>query len=155
MRRLAWHFQTAEAEADPYLKSAKAVSTAAMIYKNFPDATIDIRVLQCKLWQAQWVKLHPSQDQAFTHGATPESLRPYYLDRACAFACVTIFESGHYNLHPEELADVMAMSTGDSLFVGDALLCDSSPQSCSGVIRRISGNIGRPGIAFLVPPEAP
>lgn len=160
VRRLAWHLQTAEAEVDPYLKSAKAVSTAAMVYRNFPEATIDIRVLQCKLWQAQWVKTIISQvpvlqDHRITPGAIPQSIRPYHLDRACAFACITMFESGHYDPNPEELANVMAMSTGDSLFVGVALLCDPSPESCSGIIKRISGNIGRPGIAFLVPPVAP
>ena len=165
VRRLAWHFQTADSGADPYLKSAKAVSTAAMVYKNFPDATIDIRVLQCKLWQAQWVNAAASlesdnQFQVLKHGGisrgtTPQSLKPYSLNRACAFACVTMFESGHYDPNPEELSDVMAMSTGDSLYVGGALLCDPSPVSCSGMIKRISGNIGRPGIAFLVPPLAP
>ena len=165
VRRLAWHFQTADAGADPHLKSAKAVSTAAMIYKNFPDATIDIRVIQCKLWQAQWVNAAASSESQYKshlftnggtpHGATPQSLTPYSLNRACAFACVTMFESGHYDPNPEELSNVMAMSTGDSLFVGGALLCDPSPISRSGMIKRISGNIGRPGIAFLVPPLAP
>ncbi|CAF9936138.1 MAG: hypothetical protein HETSPECPRED_010027 [Heterodermia speciosa] len=158
--RLAWHFQTAEVEADPYMQSAKAVSTAAMTYSNFPDATIDIRVLQCKLWQAQWVKsavseLFISQRNLQSSRVTPLSLEPYRLNRACAFSCITMFESGHYDANPSELVNVMAMSSGDSLFVGSALLCDPSLESYSADIKRIAGNIGRPGIAFLVPPVAP
>ena len=158
--RLAWHFQTAEVEADPYMQSAKAVSTAAMTYSNFPDATIDIRVLQCKLRQAQWVKsavsqLFNSQRNLQSSRVTPLSLEPYRLDRACAFSCITMFESGHYDANPLELLNVMAMSSGDSLFVGSALLCDPSLESYSADIKRIVGNIGRPGIAFLVPPVAP
>ncbi|KAG6990912.1 hypothetical protein G7Y79_00060g092160 [Physcia stellaris] len=158
--RLAWHFQTAEVEADPYMQSAKAVSTAAMTYSNFPDATIDVRVLQCKLWQAQWVKWAVSQTLGLQRSTTtsrvaPPSLQSYRLDRACAFSCITMFESGHYDANPTELVNVMAMSSGDSLFVGAALLCDPSQDSYSGDIKRIAGNIGRPGIAFLVPPVDP
>lgn len=159
-RQLAWHFQTAYVEADPYMQSAKAVSTAAMTYSNFPDATIDIRVLQCKLWQAQWVKSAVShtldwQRNTTTDMLTPLGLRPYLLDRACAFSCITMFESGHYDANPTELVNVMAMSSGDSLFVGAALLCEPSKDSYSGDIKRTAGNIGRPGIAFLVPPVDP
>ena len=158
--QLAWHFQTAEVEADPYMQSAKAVSTAAELYRGFPDATIDIRVLQCKLWQAQWVKSVVSQTprsqvHMTSRQVTPPSLEHYRLNQACAFACVTMFESGHYDANPAELANVMAMSSGDSLYVGAALLCDPSERSLSGAIKRIAGNIGRPGIAFLVPPVAP
>ncbi|KAL8783121.1 MAG: hypothetical protein Q9195_009483, partial [Heterodermia aff. obscurata] len=158
--RLAWHFQTAEVEADPYMQSAKAVSTAAMTYSNFPDATIDIRILQCKLWQAQWVKSAVSQMRDLPRSMeksriTPLSLVPYHLDRACAFTCITMFESGHYDANPIELENVMAMSSGDSLFVGAALLCDPSLESYSADIKRIAGNIGRPGITFLIPPVAP
>lgn len=160
VNRLSWYFRTAEVEADPYMQSAKAVSTAAMAYSNFPDATIDIRVLQCKLWQAQWVRSAVSQMTNSPHNVqtsrvAPLSLEPYRLDRACAFTCITMFESGHYDANPSELVDVMAMSSGDSLFVGAALLCDPSLESYSADIKRIAGNIGRPGIAFLVPPQAP
>ena len=160
VRQLAEHFQTAEVETDPYMQSAKAVSTAAMIYRNFPDATIDIRVLQCRLWQSQWVRstashISRSQYQMTTAHATPPSLKPYSLDQACAFACVTMFESGHYDINPVELENVMALSSGDSLYVGAVLLCDPSVNSSAGTIKRIAGNIGRPGIAFLVPPVEP
>ena len=158
IHNLAYHFQTAEVKTDPYMQSAKAVSSAAQIYRNFQDATIDIRVLQRKLWETQWVRgarRYSVNDEITQTRHNPPSLLPYSLDRAHAFACVTMFESGHYDANPAELENVMAMSSGDSLYVGAALLCDPSRESFSGTIKRISGNIGRPGIAFLVPPVAP
>ena len=160
MGQLAWHFQTANVKADPHMQSAKAVSTAAMIFRKFPDVTIDIHVLQRKVWEAKWLRstvsnMMKSQVHMTTSRVTPPSLEPYELDLACAFACVTMFDSGHYDADPAELVNVMAMSSGDSLYVGAALLCDPSEDLFSGDIKRIAGNIGRPGIAFLVPPLAP
>ena len=202
IEQLAWHFQLAEPQADPYVQSTKAVSTAAMVYKSFPEATIDIRILECKLWQAHWVASAISQTRGFRDNlrpergllyagrgtklcrvriqwtgnlrdhlcfdratstlylfrhmtATPSSLEPYDLNQAAAFACVTMFETGRYNVNPAELGNVMAMSSGNSLFLGAALLRDPSQESLSGAIRRIDGNIGRPGIVFLVPPVDP
>lgn len=160
VNQLARIFQTANVEADPHMQSAKAFSTAAMIYKKFPDATVDVRVIQCKLWQAQWVRSavarrFNSQQMMPTTHATPLCLEHYLLDRASAFACITMFESGRYDVNPFELENVMAMSSGDSIYVGAALLCDPSQESYSGAIKRVAGNIGRPGIAFLVPPVDP
>lgn len=160
VNQLAWIFQTANVEADPHMQSAKAVSTAAMIYKKIPDATVDVRVIQCKVWQAQWVRSavaqrFNSQQKMPTTRETPLCMEHYLLDRASAFACITMFESGRYDVNPVELENVMAMSSGDSIYVGAALLCDPSHKSRSGAIKRIPGNIGRPGIAFLVPPVDP
>lgn len=47
------------------------------------------------------------------------------------------------------------MSSGNSLYIACGLLCDPSDESSFGGIRRIPGNIGRPGLAYLVPPVDP
>ena len=47
------------------------------------------------------------------------------------------------------------MSTGDSIFVAAPLLCDPAIRSEPCKLRRIAGNIGRAGIAFMVPPSSP
>ena len=86
---------------------------------------------------------------------TPEALQPYILDQARSFTCITQFDSGHYDTDPEQLRDIMAMSSGNSLYIGSGLLRDSSDASDFGGIRRIPGNIGRPGLAYLVPPVDP
>ena len=152
-------FQTANPEVDPHLKSLKAVSTAAMVYKNFPNATVDVRILQRCLYDASWIRTavarRPMQQELTSRYGTPSCLEPYILDREAAFACILMFESGQYEANPSDLTNVMAMSSGDSIYVGAALLCDPSEESYSGSVKRIVGNIGRPGIAFLVPPLDP
>lgn len=146
-------FQRANVEADPHLKSLKAVSTAARLYKRFPQATVDIRVLQQKIYDAFWVKASPFQlrDGFIFEKGTLYALEPYYLDLKGSFACITMFESGRYNIVPNDLENVMAMSSGDSLFIGDALLEDPF-EDAHDTVQHVAGNIGRAGIAFLVPP---
>ncbi|KAA6406556.1 MAG: hypothetical protein FRX48_09611 [Lasallia pustulata] len=159
VNQLHARFHRANMEIDPYLKSLKALSTAAKVYKTFTNASVDIRVLQQRLYDAYWVRpLRRDIRSIKKHNdphETPDSLRPFTLDRASAFACVTMFESGTYNVNPADLVNVMAMSSGDSIYVAAALLCDPSEDPPPGDIRRIAGNIGRPGIAFMVPPADP
>lgn len=143
-------------EADPHIKSLKAVSTAAMLYRNFPtDTTIDIRVLQQSLYAVKWVtQLRRRDFPPSTKGLGILALQPYVLDRVNSFACITMFESGTYDIDPRDLENVMAMSSGDSLYISTTLLRDPI-ETDSGSIQRVAGNIGRPGIAFLVSPVDP
>ena len=142
-------------ESDPHIKSLKAVSTAAMIYRRLPNTTIEIRVLQRQLWQAQWVpKLPLPTPISLTKGLAILGLQPYVLSRSESFACITMFESGQYDLNPDDLKNVMAMSSGDSLYISATLLQDPFEPD-SGLIRRVIGNIGQPGIVFLVSPLVP
>ena len=66
-----------------------------------------------------------------------------------------MFESGLYDLDPHTLSNVMAVSSRDSIFVAAPLLCDPFEEPHDQEIRRVLGNIGKPGIALLVPPHAP
>ena len=155
--------------------SLKAVSTAANIYRNLSNATIDIRVIQQDLSKMRWMT------QA-TYG--PSSLGlflPATLNLPSIFACICFFESGRFNVEISALENVMAMSTGDNIWVAYPLLNDpySSLQQLDldmkgfelsddeyrhlsglldvlkpGVIA-FTGNVGRPGISFLVPPKEP
>ncbi|KAL8949967.1 MAG: hypothetical protein Q9222_003961 [Ikaeria aurantiellina] len=172
----------ARVDVDPHLKSLKAISTAANLFKNFPYASVDVRVLQRELYNVSWSRtcirsqtirgppteqkvtpesLEPyalSKAQALAlkeQGETPESLKPYALSKPQAFACITLFESGHFDVYPSELGDVMAMSSGDVIYVSAALLADPYDDSLPGDVRGVMGNIGRPGISFLVPPKDP
>ena len=146
-------------KADPYLQCAKGISTAATLYKSFATATVDVRVLQRSLHGSRWLRQATCNPRNFEEmaapGETPASLLPYKLDRASAFACIAMFDSGLYDSDPDELDNVMAMSSGDSIYASVALLCDPSEDPRSHNIARIRGNIGRPGIAYLVPPRAP
>lgn len=64
-------------------------------------------------------------------GETPAFLLPYKLDRAGAFACIAMFDSGLYDSDPDEQDNAMAMSSGDSICASVALLCDPSEDSRS------------------------
>ena len=64
-----------------------------------------------------------------------------------------MFESGTLNVDPAGLSAVMALSSGNSIFVVDSLLQDQSEQGIS--ITRLLGNLDRPGVVMLVPPQAP
>lgn len=66
-----------------------------------------------------------------------------------------MFESGGFDLSPNILDRVMAFSTGDSIYVAASILCDPAIVPKPYEIRRIVGNIGRAGLAFLIPPTSP
>ncbi|KAL8942984.1 MAG: hypothetical protein Q9216_001340 [Gyalolechia sp. 2 TL-2023] len=156
---LEFSLRYARADVDPHLKSLKAISTAANMFQHFPYASVDVRVLQRELYDASWVRTcigtqkvrGPLQDLR----GTPESLEPYALSKAQAFACITMLESGQFDVDPNHLRDVMAMSSGDVIYVSAALLADPYDEVQPGDIQGVVGNIGRPGISFLVPPKDP
>ncbi|OBT67776.1 hypothetical protein VE03_03499 [Pseudogymnoascus sp. 23342-1-I1] len=77
------------------------------------------------------------------------------LDRTSAFACILSLETGVFNLSPEQLKNVMAISSGNSLYIAAELLSDPDEVVDPSDIRHVMGNIGKPGIALLVPPVAP
>ncbi|KAL8686088.1 MAG: hypothetical protein Q9218_007355 [Villophora microphyllina] len=177
-RELERTLRFARVDVDPHLKSLKAISTAARMYSHFPQASVDVRILQQNLCNASWVRtcigntgmreLHkrglqgtpdigplPGSTGMSELRGTPEALQPYRLSDGQAFACLAMFESGQYDIDPQQLVDVMAMCSGDSIYFRAALLADPHEIIESGDIRGLIGNIGRPGISFLVPPKAP
>ncbi|KAK5630380.1 hypothetical protein RRF57_006095 [Xylaria bambusicola] len=74
---------------------------------------------------------------------------------AASFACIATFETGEFNIDPKSLLGVMALSSGDSIFVASDLITDPSEFTFRHPIRRVFGNLGRPEIAFLIPPSSP
>lgn len=75
------------------------------------------------------------------------------ISRGTAFACIALFESGSPYFSPEGLENVMAMSTGDSIYIAAALLHDPFEKTEPWMISRINGNIGKPGIAMMILPQ--
>ncbi|MCJ1384437.1 hypothetical protein MMC17_007553 [Xylographa soralifera] len=153
-----------------YWKSLKAVSSAASLYTKLKTATIDVRVLEHQLWESPWLVsskakqttlylMHQRRRQTeITNLTDLEVLKPYRLDLKAAFSCICFFESGRFQIQPENLQNVMAMCSNDLLWVA-ACLVDDPASSCleneQSQIRVFPGNIGRSGIAFLVPPVDP
>ena len=145
--------------------SLKAVSTAAAIYRCRSNATIDVRALQHNLSTMNWM--------AQTRGSLLyDLLTPATLDLPSTFSCICFFESGRFNIQPSALHRVMAMSAGDNIWVASPLINDPYstlseldgrqgsieapfPEAICSTVVTFIGNVGRPGISFLVPPVEP
>ncbi|KAH8597426.1 hypothetical protein B0O99DRAFT_507860 [Bisporella sp. PMI_857] len=122
------------------LRGLQACSEMVNLYSSFPGATISALVVSYNITLAKLAVQDLSQKSG--------------LSLAQAFACIAMFESGTCNVDPECLSEVFAMSSGNSLFVAAALLCDPYDRPNLSTVRRVVGNIGRPGITFLIcPPE--
>ena len=111
---------------------------ASVIYQDLDGAEVDLSVLSLLLHELKW--------------ATPTAEdRNEITQKMCqSFACIVLLESGTFDLGPDEFNDVVGVSSGNSLYVSEALLEDPSkiPQ-CPG-IRHLVGNIGKPGVALLL-----
>jgi hypothetical protein len=126
----------------PEILPLMACAAVADVYKLMPDATISTRVLSHPLSEARWVV------QSHSKGSIS-------LSRPQTFACISMFDSGNCDLDPAALQEVFAMSSGNSIFVSGALLCDPHEVTQPCEIRRVVGNIGQAGVSLLMGPPNP
>ena len=127
-----------------HARSLQALESAVSIYRTLPQATIALGVASKPLHEAKWMEKVSTND-----------LQPCRLNQEQVFACIIMFESGSFNIDPKVLNHVMAMSTGNSIYVASPLLSDPWEVTQCGKIHRVIGNIGRPGIALMIPPQRP
>ncbi|KAI9158181.1 hypothetical protein HJFPF1_06172 [Paramyrothecium foliicola] len=124
---------------NPFHESLRALALAADIYRLLPSATVSMSTIVTQsLCKARWV---------------PDSHKT--MTRAETFACLAFFETGNLDLSPSTLINVMAMASGDTMFISTSLLCDPSEVPNENEVTRVIGNIGRPGLAMLIAPEIP
>ncbi|KAH7395409.1 hypothetical protein BKA64DRAFT_643248 [Cadophora sp. MPI-SDFR-AT-0126] len=151
-------------EDAPWDQKQRAAATD--VYKLLLSSTIDLGVTLQPFRNAHWVcsaqnrALRPKQTAGTSSVVQGSHLKEkerfvYHLDRPETFSCIAMFESGSLNTRPSALSSVMAMSTGNSIFVSAPLLCDPSEAPLPHEVRRVVGNIGRAGIAMLIPPQNP
>jgi hypothetical protein len=164
--------------------SIAALDFATSIYERLDGATVNLEILNLTIPTLRWTHgLSTSRESVFkstsrdARMSTPNitsnrgseglpewsppelfdaSLNPgpvAYLERC--FACLAMFESGQFDVVPKSLRGVFALSSGDSIFVDSALLADPTVNSSKLHIKRVLGNLGRPGMAFLVSPAKP
>ena len=155
-----------------FYHSLNALAAASKVYEHFPDVTIAIGIIEQPIYIRSWATviskrletlqtvLSTTADQSESIlaplGGTESGLLPAtMLSRAATFSCLTLFESGHFDVDPSVLTEVMALSSGDSIYVAAPLLCDPLETTYPYEMRRVIGNIGRPGITMLVPPANP
>jgi hypothetical protein len=123
-----------------YFQSLEALSFASQLYSQLNEATISPEIVETPIVDRSWAKM-------VTYGST--------MSRDQAFACIANFETGGIDLSPSRFANVMAMSTPDSIYVSARLLSDPANIQSQHAIRRLSGNVGKPGLILLVPPADP
>lgn len=82
---------------------------------------------------------------------------PFQLSRQSSFACIATFELGGKGISHQGLDIVMAMAVGDSIYIAASLASDPFDSHLRGhhEIKRFTGNIGKAGIALMVPPKKP
>ena len=154
-RKLVKYFQISDYEdlrssypGNPslFVRSLYAVAMASKLYEEWPEATVSIGITQKPIGFARWAMMLP----------------PYIgsRNRASKFACIAMLETGVHELSLDHLEPVLALASGNSIFVAEALIQDPSKTDRSSVvefvgIRRILRNLDRPGIVMLVPPQQP
>jgi len=150
-----------------YFMSLDTLSIAADLYQTLPQATIYPIVTGQPLLKANWYKTYSttkSEDlqerentiKTLTHFAHRYIVRNaefrLHLNRGEVFTCIAMFEA---DMIPAELASVMAFSSGNSIYIASQLLEDPSERNNAHSVRRVVGNVGQAGIAFLVSPYQP
>lgn len=143
---------------DNSVVSLKALASMMTVYEHLPGATVALRAAAQPLHDSSYIREHLKVDlQHWEHLDT--TIRPdpwlYKLDLASTFSCIALYEFGVHDINPGFLKDVFAMSSRNSIFVAAPLLDDPGCAGKDNEIRRVVGNIGRAGIALMIPPQAP
>lgn len=151
-----------------YTKVLRACASALEMYGRLPDATVDPTfVSKISLADASWIFPRVKKSTSFFHPTTRRrsststrrgKLSKYLvrtiLSRPKAFACITMFECGQL-LDVAHFREVFAITSHDAIFVATPLLADPHDVPIETEIKRVLGNIGKPGVSLLVPPPEP
>jgi hypothetical protein len=143
--RLIGRLRAQAALESHFYRSLEALSSVEEIYDGLPGACIDLRVTSQPAPESHWSALFRKPE--------PKTPPPSPITRA--FTVVAFFETGEIQLEPHKLEGVLALSHNNSIFVASQMLEDPTEPSSSHLIRRLTGNIGRPGFALLIPPNDP
>jgi hypothetical protein len=137
------------------LISLEALAIASHVYKQFPSATVSLRITSQPLYRAEWLpRITPGGLALLNKGENTMNIGQY-VTRAQAFSLIAMFESGGLSIDPKYLTRVMAISASNSIFVAACVLSDPEENLPASSIKRIVGNIGNAGISLLVAPENP
>jgi hypothetical protein len=159
-------------------RSFAGLEFATSIYEKLDGATVNLEILSLTMSKIQWTQELSTYSKSFSKSTTrgprmsspnlapsSDSSSPGFFDNSMntiliddlerSFACLAMFESGQFDIAPQSLRGVFALSSGDSIFVCSALLADPTVDSSKLHIKRALGNLGRPGMAFLVSPAKP
>lgn len=128
-----------------YFESLCAIAEANQIYSQLPGARVDLQVTSSPLSKSRWWRTFSKRIP-----------RPGTRVLRDVFSCIALFETGFLDVDPAAIGEeTIAVSNANSIFVASELLLDPSAPVPPVPIERITGNIGKPGFAFLVTPPNP
>jgi len=129
--------------SDPkfHVNRLKMYAAAEKIYSSLPGSLVDLNITSA-FREPSWWDTFPESYEVSRH-------------RSTAFSCIAHFDTGRLDIPPSQLGGAMAVSSQNSIYVADILLLDQSKAFTTCGVRRITGNIGKPGLAILIPPSNP
>jgi hypothetical protein len=133
------HGQPNSQISSKFSDSLRALEAASVLYESISNATVHLGVTTKSLALTSWARYINSKG----------------LDRISALSAISYFETGFLDLEPDHFDQVFALSSGNSLFVVDHLLRDPWDLHPQKIIRRVIGNVGKPGLCLLISPGAP
>lgn len=130
-------------EGSTYFRSLEAIDTARHVFDKLPGAKVDLRVTLASLSGAKWWQ---STRYEYNHR----------LGLSATLSCIAYFETGGLDIDPISIGrDTFALSHNASLFVASNLLRDPGEDDTGPLVEVLFGNVGRPGLAFLISPPDP
>ncbi|KAL7787132.1 hypothetical protein V8C37DRAFT_390740 [Trichoderma ceciliae] len=150
-------------QSTPWLMSLRILEVVSHLYQDFTGATVSLRIVEQDLVKAKWlpppiraILNNPFDPNSFRDAArTPIAKYLTAMTRAASFSCIAMFESGCFDIDPDQLNEVIALCSEDSIFVAGIMLSDPSSKAPGTHIRHLVGNVGHSGMVLMVSPLEP
>jgi hypothetical protein len=169
MEKLTSHIYTGQSLLPQVNQTLEAISKLSIVYSVLPNATFSIAVLDKLMSHTKWARLLARKNALTSNLQRGDMANDLTLP--IALSCVAYMESG-FDIDPTSLSGVFAFAYEDSLYVAMpvGILLSDSLCTCADQLKllsdpldkpeewelkRVLGNVGRPGITFLVPPKQP
>ena len=132
-----FHPHLVDLNISAYFRSLISFAYADGIFTNLPQAEINLNVFAKTLCASKWA------EALLTENGQD-------LGTAVSLACVSLFDTGYIDLQVEDLKDVLAISSGNSIYASTFLFCDPGHRPPGHHLRHVIGNVGKPGLALLL-----
>lgn len=134
------HPQLVNLNTSDYFRSLLAFAQADQIYATLPQVEINLTVFEKTLCASNWA-------QSLFRDPRRE------FEKKVSLACTSLFDTGYLDLQIEDLEGVLAISSANSIYGSEFLVCDPSHRPREYHLRHVIGNVGKPGLALLLSPR--